>query len=577
MAHPNSQYDVFISYASDDRAWVEEQLYNPLARCHRRDGRRARIFFDVSREGGIRAGENFVQALMAAIKSSRKIVPVYSPRYFEKAMCRWELQMAFTLDPVGDLGILNPILKELADNQPEYVSLIQYVAPSLMPDWLDRLYEALELSPFDRHPQLRFAGIPTRTTVNVALEPLSVLVDDWDEDEEDVVVSAEGAELSGTLIRKTQDDCAVFDDLSFRTAGKEVRLVARVEGFDCAYSDSFEVLPAARTLTNATDTQGTRSLTIPEAGDAVFFTAADAVAVFSHDRVSVYTFTKTSIEKVRSVALTSFPKSIRRWDTDLVWCDWNGDVYRLTASGKDESIFQAPISEAIPAGIASDGASLYIGYWNGVIARVDESGRGAVVLKHAAGVQQIAAATGAVYIADFDSRLSLYRNGRLANTDTLEPCLWWMGRIGDAVIAVGEHRLHRTSVREFRLLHDTAELTVLQGAVGESTLLCVIDREGKGVCLDGDLTIRRVFRTAPGAMPIGTDQLGNLCVVQNSDGSRSLLEHCAGESAHVLLNHTGGTLAIHPTGDTVARGFAGGIEIVSKREAAARDGTHRMS
>ena len=84
-------YDVFISYAHDEGAWVYEHVYVPLRDARLPDGRKLSIFFDTST---IRSGTAWQDAISLSIDASRFIVPVYSEIYFQKPYCRFEIKRA---------------------------------------------------------------------------------------------------------------------------------------------------------------------------------------------------------------------------------------------------------------------------------------------------------------------------------------------------------------------------------------------------------------------------------------------------------------------------------------------------
>jgi len=84
-------YDVFISYAHDEGAWVFEHVYAPLRDAKRPDGTSLSIFFDTS---SIRVGTAWQDKISLAIDGSRFIVPVYSAIYFTKPYCRFEIRRA---------------------------------------------------------------------------------------------------------------------------------------------------------------------------------------------------------------------------------------------------------------------------------------------------------------------------------------------------------------------------------------------------------------------------------------------------------------------------------------------------
>jgi hypothetical protein len=84
-------YDVFISYAHEEGAWVYEHVYVPFRDAALPDGKKLSIFFDTS---SIRAGTGWQTKLSLAIDGSRFIVPVYSDTYFTKPYCRFEILRA---------------------------------------------------------------------------------------------------------------------------------------------------------------------------------------------------------------------------------------------------------------------------------------------------------------------------------------------------------------------------------------------------------------------------------------------------------------------------------------------------
>jgi hypothetical protein len=84
-------YDVFVSYAREEGAWVAENVYRPLAAARLPNGRGLSIFFDTS---SIRVGTGWQDKISLAIDGSRFVVPVYSDIYFTKPYCRFEIRRA---------------------------------------------------------------------------------------------------------------------------------------------------------------------------------------------------------------------------------------------------------------------------------------------------------------------------------------------------------------------------------------------------------------------------------------------------------------------------------------------------
>jgi len=84
-------YDVFISYAHEEGAWVSENVYRPLRDATLPNGKKLSIFFDTS---SIRSGTAWQDTLSLSIDASRFVVPVYSDIYFKKPYCRFEIKRA---------------------------------------------------------------------------------------------------------------------------------------------------------------------------------------------------------------------------------------------------------------------------------------------------------------------------------------------------------------------------------------------------------------------------------------------------------------------------------------------------
>ena len=84
-------YDVFVSYAHEERAWVTRARLAPLRAATLPNGKKLSVFFDTST---IRAGTAWQAALALAIDASRFIIPVYSQAYFSQPYCRFEIMRA---------------------------------------------------------------------------------------------------------------------------------------------------------------------------------------------------------------------------------------------------------------------------------------------------------------------------------------------------------------------------------------------------------------------------------------------------------------------------------------------------
>lgn len=84
-------YDVFVSYAHEEREWVTRHVLAPLRAATLPNGKKLSVFFDTST---IRAGTAWQAALALGIDASRFIIPVYSQTYFSQPYCRFEILRA---------------------------------------------------------------------------------------------------------------------------------------------------------------------------------------------------------------------------------------------------------------------------------------------------------------------------------------------------------------------------------------------------------------------------------------------------------------------------------------------------
>ncbi len=88
---PALDYDVFISYAHEEGAWVSQNVYEPLKSATYGEGKELKIFFDTTSIPGGRAWQT---RITLALDASRFIVPVYSDLYFSRPYCRFEILRA---------------------------------------------------------------------------------------------------------------------------------------------------------------------------------------------------------------------------------------------------------------------------------------------------------------------------------------------------------------------------------------------------------------------------------------------------------------------------------------------------
>jgi hypothetical protein len=130
-------YDVFISYAHEELAWVLERVYVPFQNARLRDGSRLKLYFDTST---IRTGTAWQDSISLSIDGSRFIVPVYSDIYFRKPYCRFEIKRAHRkwIREGEESGCVLPVMR----GRPRILQVvddIQAVSIDDRPDLVERI------------------------------------------------------------------------------------------------------------------------------------------------------------------------------------------------------------------------------------------------------------------------------------------------------------------------------------------------------------------------------------------------------------------------------------------------------
>jgi hypothetical protein len=130
-------YDVFISYAHDEGAWVSENVCLPFREARLPDGRKLSIFFDTS---SLQVGQAFQDKLSLGVDGSRVIVPVYSDIYFQRPYCIFELRRAYGkwISLGAQSRCLLPIMRG-HPNIPQAFADIQAISVDDQPDIVQRI------------------------------------------------------------------------------------------------------------------------------------------------------------------------------------------------------------------------------------------------------------------------------------------------------------------------------------------------------------------------------------------------------------------------------------------------------
>ncbi len=562
-------YDVFISYAREDGDWVRANLYDPLVRCRTKDGRKPVVFLDVDKEG-VPPGVNFIVFLAEAIAKSRTVVAVYSSTYFSKEMCQWELGKVVELDPTGAQGKLTPILIDTsaADSVPLYASGINYI-PVERDDWFEILVSSLGLTPPEQPDQLSFLDRPGDVTAHYTLPPIRVEITQDGESvvrSEIVTLTVEDGSLNGTSSVEAVDGVASFDDLSIESVLDSTRLVAAAEGCLPAYSERFAVRPAAAPMTEAIQAR------IPAVGELAFFGNDTAVAVIGTRALGVYDF---SGNQLAEVGLDSRTRLLRRSDSVLALAAWSGRVDLISSEGGHGRwhLTSEASRYAVPGDLQFEGERALVGLWNGQVFRLAVGEEAEPVLDHPAGVQCLAAIGEMLVVCGLDGGLCLYQEGRMVRSHQLERSIRLLKPVGDHLLAVGETHLYRVPLGAGRVLPIELQLDGAAAALGEPEWPIVIDRLGKAIVVDHELSVRGSFHAGAGAELVGSDRKVDFCVVRMRDGSHSLVDLSAEGKAtggaakgRVTFSRSDGALAVSPTGKHFALGSERDTRILSSKE-----------
>jgi hypothetical protein len=549
------KYDVFVSYASEEREWVQKCLYKRLQRCRTSDGRRPRIFFDISKDGVQMGAQGWMEQLANAIQDSEKFVPVYSPLYFQKKMCVLELQKFFEIDPTNERSMINPVLikgrgKDLV---PFMFDLVQFTEITV-PDWFERLSKGLGLTP-DAPPVLEFLDqVPKEVIINNTLPALRVRVKDDvpDAEEIEVTITADMGALQGTLTKETKQGVAAFTDLSFSVRAARTRLCAAAEDCESVYTDWF----AAKG--SLPDPHGTSGPVIEGPGEAVFFASDETVAVINGGAIRLFEISGRPAG--RPISLTGRLKLVKRAGGLLAMADWNGQVYIFSDDGEGFSWApqERPNGLEIPGGLAISDSKIYAGFWSGRVVEIAFPKDNVTEWSYVGGVQAIEAAAGSLYVTGLDGKLATFINGEHTVVGELEPTIHLIKAFPGCLVAVGDRQIYHFEISTGKISRQSLPFPGPCAIIEDVERPVVVDPSGRGVRFDSDLVYRTYFHTAAGAVPTSADNAGKYCVFRNADGSYTLMIN-----DKMVFTCSTGALAVSPSGAFFAVGDASGIRILS--------------
>ena len=554
-------YDVFISYAREDAAWVRDNLHARLVQCRTRDGRRPRVFLDTSPEG-IAAGVNYITAIESALQTSERIVPIYTPTYFRKPMCEWELTAAFHLDPNGRLGKIVPVLAdpEAASLVPLRMSNRNYL-DARTEDWFGRFCATLGLVPDQAPPRLEFRQQPQLARVNQTLPPVKVAIvaaEGWLRDEEVTLASDRGG-LQGTLTVKSADGIATFDDLLLTSTTSPTRLIALAEGTIPAYSEPITVAPDDVSRAVVQEVRDSH-VVLPCHGEAVFFDDEQLIGVVERGSVRIF----DRLGQVRAAAdFRSRPRLVRRSASGIVIVEWSGIVHVCSSDGRICSSGGGVTGEEVEVigDARAEGESVLVGYWDGRVIAFSPGEKPVELLRHEGGVQGLARARGFVFVCDLEGALCVYEGERLVQSFPIDPIIRLVRPFPKCLVVVGETRLYNLPFDRKTVLGQALSIGNVTAALGDATRPILVDAYGKGVSIDEHLAVWTTFHAAAGAIPMSADRDGRHCVFHNRNGSRSLMV-----DGRLTYSYSRGVLAVSPSGQHFAVGDGASIHLLSAAE-----------
>lgn len=560
--------DVLVSYAHENAEVLQAiGLVERLRQSRSPTGRRARVWLDVQ-PGDIGAGASFYREIAAAISVSAAVVPVYSSAYFSSPDCQWELDKAFQASVQGGTRLVPLLIEEHAREKiPLHVNHLQYVLLNSRADWFGLLLDRVGLLPAWEGDTLRLEFLtqpPRSVVVNHTLPPIRVAVRPGDGDgqaAEAVTVRLEGGRLNGTTTRPADGGVVEFTDLSVAGPAQSTRLVAGCEAFGVeASSQPFTVQEAgpARTASPASEQNVAR----PRGGTASFLGDGGALAVVLPDGAEILDQHGSTVATTR---LEAPPRLVRRAGSTIALATWTGSVH---TGGTERAFSSWPLGErrhrfAVPGDLVLHGEHVYVGFWDGGVHRLTcgEDRPPELVLRHEAGVQQLAVVGERLYVADLTGLLSVYEGERVTWSRRLEPVIWLLKPYQRALVAVGDRMLYHLPLDGAPAFEEPLPLGRVVGVLGDSDVPVVVDVHGKGIRFDENLEFRQGFQSAPGRLPSSADRRGRWCVLVDRDGTHSLVE-----DGRVVLTHGGGTLAIAPGGDRMAVEDEHGLRVVPPDE-----------
>ena len=515
------RFDIFISYASEELDWVEENVYQPLMRCVLPDRRRPRIYLDKS-DCGLKPGDDFRAVLYKAVISSRFFIPIYSDRYFQKQFALDELNWAFNKLKRNQVV---PVAKD-----PEIIIPGQYanIHCQKMSDqsWLFKLTEALGLTMASNPESMRvhFATSIGPMRVNNTMPLVRVELMNRNDShfcEETVEISSSSGTLQGTLKKKTKGGIAKFSDLSIGSPSPDVTLMAHAQGYTEGVSNVFAV---EEFVPPPPEDPALTTILVDNYSDVFFFESGKALAVVSANEIATYS-TNGGLQS--STTFSTRMKIVRRKNSTMVFLGWDGqglllnDDYLVANIAKLETNGRL----AIPGDCVIVGGDALVGYWNGALYRYGIDGTSQKLLQHDDGINCFAVLRAGHYICDLHGNLTIYENGIRKYTTHLEPTILGIKVFTHGVVVVGEQKAYQLPFGRANVIAEKLCSSRVSHVAVHDEQIMLVDEQGLGFWIDENLNYTQRFHTVAGARPLTTQRTCQRTIFRYPDASSTLLEN----------------------------------------------------
>jgi TIR domain len=552
MAQPEYQWDLFVSYAREDKDWLRKELVEPLRAYRTADGRAVSVFVDTD---ALHAGFNWMEEVMSAIMKCRVLLAIYSKAYFESEPCKFEMVKGVQRDPVGLRGMFRPVaITDVGKLVPEAYTHLTWLDAS-DERWFNRLIDALGYRHHGRIHNLQFREEIPAATTGTPLGAVSVEVQcDGRRVEEDEVIRliSESGTLRGTSAAKSDRGLATFHDLFFDAPAESTRLVATADGCTASFSNTFAVLPPPVIKPPEEDPR------IDATGEVYFFGDPEVIGIAGNDTVHVF---NQACELLGSAALPNPLRLIRACAGGLVFLGWGGEIVWVGANSERREWRPGPrLGFCVPGDVvaASETATgeLLVGMWSGEVWQLHADSRCTLRFLHPGGVQKIDTLEGQVFVSDLEGVLAIYCGQECLSSVKTEPTIRRLRAFPDSVVLIGEDRLYQYSIERKRLFSLPVPVKIA-AAYGTGERTVAVSREGQGILLLRD-AITENFFTVAGCIPVSMDAQGRFYAFRNPDGTYTLWHN-----RRPLLQGVAGGLAVSRGGTRVAIGDGSAVKISS--------------